>query len=77
MEYVFKYRRFLFWKKIAVVGHSLSSDTDRMDLYFRDGRVYSIPCWSKYYLKLGSDWVACVKDNMENETGQNVKLNVR
>jgi hypothetical protein len=74
-EYKFNYRRFLFWSSKKVIGHNLLKDIDRMDLYFKDGSLYSISKWSKYDMNLGIDWVLSVKKQMEKESGANISIN--
>jgi hypothetical protein len=76
MKYVFAYRKssWLPWKKIVVVGHRLEDGC--MTLFKEDGGLETIPDWSKYALKLGSDWALAVKKNMENQSGVDVKVNI-
>ena len=74
MEYIFKYRKGYFWAKKRVVGHALITELDRMDLYLKDGSIYSIGQWGKYDLQLGTDWVLFTKKKMEEESGQDIKL---
>ena len=62
MEYVIKYKKKFFWKKMTIKGHNLDKDLDRMDLHTTNGGVLSIPKWSKYTFQLGSDWVMVMKD---------------
>lgn len=45
---------------------------DAMILYYEDGGVERIPDWSKYYMKLGSDWKLALKEKMEKEIGREV-----
>lgn len=47
-----------------------------MVLYFEDGSLERIGEWDKYDLKLGVDWKLSVKNQMEKEVGQDIKLNV-
>jgi hypothetical protein len=74
MEYKFTYRRRFFWKTLVVEGHRFEKETNRMELFFKDGSVLSISQWSKYDLKLGTDWVLAVKKQMEKEAGQPVPV---
>ena len=74
--YIFKFKKKWFWKSIKVIGHNLQPELNRMDLFLEDGGVYSIGEWSKYDLRLGTDWVAHTKKQMEAESGQDIKLNV-
>lgn len=74
MEYVFKMRKGLFWRTHKAVGHALNIEADRMDIYLKDGGITSIGSWSKYELKLSTDWVRAVQKRMEEESGQDIKL---
>lgn len=47
-----------------------------MDVYHVDGSITSISQWSKYDLRLGTDWVSFTKKSMEKESGQQVQLAV-
>lgn len=73
-SYIFQYRKRLLWKSIKASGHKYYSDMNRMDVYHTDGSITSIAEWSKYDLKLGTDWVLFTKKQMEKESGQQVKL---
>ena len=46
-----------------------------MILYFQDGSIERIPEWSKYHFKLGVDWKLALKQQMEKEINQEVKVN--
>lgn len=74
--YSFKYKKTagLFWKKIKATGHRFDKDIDRMDVFHENGAISSIGQWSKYDLELGADWVLYTKEQMEKESGQQVKL---
>lgn len=74
--YKFKYKKGFFWKTITVVGHNLVTEQDRMDVFFADGGIYSIGGWTKYDLRLGSDWVITVKKKMEEEAGQPITTRI-
>lgn len=76
MEYVFHWRRFLFWKKTSVVGHNYDNKIDKMILYYKDGSIREIKKWSECEVYLKTDWVLALKSKMESESGQNVKLNM-
>lgn len=72
MKYTFKYKKYLLWRTIKnVKGHAL--DGDRMDIFLDDG-IISISGWSKYDMKLGSDFIIAQKESMENETGQPISM---
>jgi hypothetical protein len=75
-QYKFRYKRGWFWKTIRARGHNLDKELDRMDVFGLDGSIISIPEWSKCYLKLGIDWIAFTKGQMEAESGQDIKLKV-
>tara|TARA_R110002126_G_scaffold15812_1_gene64292 strand:+ start:29 stop:268 length:240 start_codon:yes stop_codon:yes gene_type:complete len=77
MKYKFKYKKGLFWTSVMITGHMLTRELDRMDIFLEDGSLRSIANWSKYDLRLGVDWVASTKKLMEEESGQEVKLNVK
>jgi hypothetical protein len=47
-----------------------------MALYLENGGIQTIPKWDEYSLKLGVDWVLAVKENVENQTGTDIKLSV-
>ncbi len=75
MEYTLRIKRYFFWRKYKVVGHAYVESQDKLDVFFKDGSVESIPSWSKHRLKLGQDWKLAVKEKMEKETGTNIKVN--
>lgn len=75
MEYIFKYKKNILWTSIKVEGHKYDSTSNRMDLFLKDGSIYSIGEWSKYTLKLGTDWVIAQRKIMEKEAGQKIELN--
>jgi hypothetical protein len=78
-HYKFKYRKSngLFWKIIVATGHKYYSEMDRMDVFHVDGSITSLAQWSKYDLKLGTDWVLFTKKQMEKESGQRIDLAVQ
>lgn len=76
MNYVFKYRRRLFWKSETVSGHRYEADQDKMVIYYPDGAVKELSKWSKCEVALGKDWVLAVKKNMEQKAGQAIPLAV-
>lgn len=77
MNYIFKYKRKYFWKKIQVVGHNYLQEQDKMVIYREDGGLKEIKEWSKCEVELGTDWVLAVKKKMEEKTGTTVPLNVK
>ena len=77
MTYKFQWKRRWKWNSLKkVVGHKFTAELDRMDVFQESGSVYSIPKWSECSLKLGTDWVLFTKNNMEEESGQDIKLKV-
>ena len=72
MKYYFRYKRYFYWKKTAVIGHKLEDNC--MTLYKEDGGIETIPDWSKYSLRLEADWVLAVKKNMDNSSGMDIKV---
>lgn len=56
------------------IAYKLRKPLDAMLLYFEDGSVERIAQWSSYNMKLGTDWKIALKEKMEQETNQNVKL---
>lgn len=74
MTYTFQYKRGFFWKTIKnVKGHDYQVDSDRMDVYLISG-ILSISNWSKCDFRLGSDFMLFQKEQMEKESGQNIKI---
>ena len=73
---VVKYKKYFLWSKLTVTGHRLDKEINRMDFYLPDGSIVSIGNWSIYDMKLGVDWLLAVKKNMEEESGQTIKLTV-
>ncbi len=75
MKYKFKYKKYLLWRTIQnVKGHSIDVASDRMDIFLDDG-IISISGWSKYDMKLGSDFMLMQKEAMENEAGSTISIN--
>ena len=74
--YKFKFRRRFFWKTYTVIGHNYEEPLDQMVLYFPDGGLLTLRKWGQCQLKLGADWVAAQKKNMESKAGQSIPLNV-
>lgn len=78
-RYKFTYRRnrFGFWfsKTYEVVGHSYSSDQNKMILYFYDGSVREIAEWNKCEAILENDWFLMEKKNMERKAGTAIPTN--
>lgn len=65
-----------FWKKQTVTGHSYQKEIDKLVLFKKDGSIEEIPEWSKHHVKLGVDFIAAQKKQMEKETGVDVKLSI-
>ena len=83
VTYLFRYRRVgqWFWRKKKVVGHSLSRDPqgtivdpEKMVLYFEDGSIEEICCWSRCEAKLGPDFFAKQHAEMEKSAGQSIRI---
>lgn len=47
-----------------------------MVLYYEDGSLERIADWDNYDMKLGVDWKLAIKQQMEREINQDIKLNV-
>lgn len=77
-EYVicFKGKKSIFWKKKKVTGHRYEREYDKMIMFKRNGAIEEIPEWSKKYVKLGVDFIAAQKKQIEKETGIEPKLSV-
>jgi hypothetical protein len=76
-SYKFTHRKRWFWKSIKASGHKYYPEMDRMDVFHVDGSITSLAQWSKYDLKLGTDWVLFTKKQMEKESGQRIDLAVQ
>lgn len=77
-SFSFRYKKpgGLFWRKSKVSGYNLQTERDRMLLFLPDGGLIEIPQWSTYMCKLGIDWVLATKDQMEKESGKDIKVSV-
>ena len=74
MTYTFQYKRGFFWKTLRKAkGHNYQTDSDRMDVYFGD-KIIWLSKWSECDQKLGADFILFQKENMETESGQNIKI---
>ncbi len=73
--YKFSFRRGLFWKDAKVIGHRYEEKQDKMVLYYLDGGIEEISMWSACDARLGPDWVAAMKHDMEQKAGQTVPIN--
>lgn len=74
MTYTFKYKRGFFWKTLRKTkGHDYQESQDKMDVFFGD-KIMSISKWSECDLKLGADFILFQKENMERESGQDIKI---
>ena len=49
-------------------------EIDKMVLHFTASKIEEIPEWSKHYVVLGSDFFLAQKEQMEKESGVDVKL---
>ena len=73
--YRFTFKRNGMKKRYMAKGHTLHKDIDRMDIFLADNRgIVSIPKWSECTMFLGPDSFLYQQEQMEEETGQNVKL---
>ena len=68
--YVFRWKRYFFWKKQIVTGHKLEEDQNKMVLILPDGGLEEIKDWNKCVVKLGADWVLVTKDSIQEEAGK-------
>jgi len=76
MNYVFRYRRNLFWHSYKVIGHQYDAPQDKMILFSADGSVREIANWKACEVKLGTDWVLTQKKVLETQAGQPINLQV-
>lgn len=76
MTYVFKYRRRFFFRSFVLMGHRWEPDQNKMTLFFPDGSIQEVKEWNKCEMKLGTDWVAFTKKQMELKAGQAIPLTV-
>ena len=76
MEYKVRFKKGMFWKSVVAMGHKLDKELDRMDIYLKDGSILSVAGWSRYDMNLGLDWVLSTRKRMEQESGQDIKLNI-
>lgn len=53
--YRFRYKRRFFTKTIVASGHRWHQESDRMDVYHKDGSITSIAEWKKHTLYLGTE----------------------
>jgi hypothetical protein len=76
MEYVIKFRHKtnIVWKKRKIQGHKYLPEIDKIVLHYKCNKIEEIPEWSKHYVVLGSDFVLAQKEQMEKESGVDVKL---
>lgn len=75
--YKFKYRRKFFWTSFQVTGHDYNKELNKMILYFEDGGIREICQWHLCEVKLGIDWLAVRKKQMEVAAGQAIPLAVK
>lgn len=76
MEYVFKYRRRVFWSSVKVIGHNYDQPQNKMVLFLPDGSIREIANWSQCEASLGTDWVLARKKQLEQQSGQTIPLSV-
>jgi hypothetical protein len=65
MKYKIKYSHGWRSKTALVSGHRYEQNIDKMILFFPDGSLREVPCWSKRTVWLGLDWVAAQKNELE------------
>lgn len=66
--YDFTFKKRWFYKTIKAKGHHYAVDEDRMDVFLAsDEGIFSIPKWSEYTLKLGSDFILFSKQKVKDE----------
>lgn len=71
-----KYKRIgqWFWRKKIIIGSK--AENDRLTIFLPDGTIVELAEYHKLCFKLGKDWIEATKKNMEEESGQDIKLNV-
>ena len=69
-QYAFRWKRFLFWRKLLVTGHNYEKKQDKMVLFLPEGGIREIKTWSNCELRLGSDWFLATKETIKEEAGQ-------
>ena len=67
--YLFKWKRFIFWRKLKVNGHRYDEDQDKMLLFFEECGIKEIKEWSKCELQLGVDWFAITEQDIKETAG--------
>ena len=73
--YKFTYKRTAIRKTLYAKGHKMYPEWDRMDVFLADNKgIVSIHKWSECDMFLGEDFMLDQQEQMEEETGQNVKL---
>lgn len=70
-----KWKRNLVWHSRMCVGTSYIQQMDKMSLMYDGGAQEEIPEWSKCQVKVGVDWFAAAKANMEAQAGQAIPTN--
>jgi hypothetical protein len=54
----------------------ISKPQNSMILYYENGSLERIANWNDYDMKLKTDWILATKKQIENEIGQDVKINL-
>jgi hypothetical protein len=75
-SYKFTYKK-LLKHTLTAVGHRYDPTFDKMEVYHQDQSITIIAEWRKCELSLSKDWVQFTKSQMEKESGQTIKLNVK
>ena len=70
LQYVFRYRRHFFWRKLIIVGHEFQPRTKKMVVYFPDGSLREIKNWNDCEVRLGVDWVLVTERKIKEEAGR-------
>lgn len=81
--YTFRYRRvvnrknpFFFVAIKKCIGHQWDSKQDLMSVYTVGGGLQTIRKWKECELKLGKDFGTFMKESVEKEAGQPLKVKV-
>lgn len=64
-----------FYQNSNSITNKIRKPLDAMIFYFQDGSVERICQWSNYDYKLGLDWKLALKQQMEKEINQEIKVN--
>ena len=73
-QFKVKWKRGWFWNTRTVTGTSYIQQMDKMSLMYADNSQEEVPEWSKCQVKVGQDWFAAAKANMDAQAGQVVPI---